>query len=208
MINLRFRLGQAFLFSVLISLAATNASADVRLAASLRSYGHARGHEASRLGMGRSGRESDRDVRNMSASAVTAADGTWRVDLPAVPQNAAAQTLTVTGKNTLTLQDVLVGDVWVASGQSNMDFGIGNDGRAAETIAQANEPQIRLFMVQDSSRFNPKALSVWLYLIILRASGGFVRRPSWAANGDGTVFQRSPITSEGKSIRSLAILSV
>jgi len=90
-----------------------------------------------------------------SGSAVAAADGTWRVDLPPVPENTAPQVLTVAGKNTITFQDVLVGDVWFASGQSNMDFGIGNDGHAAETIASANEPQIRLFMVTKQLSLQP-----------------------------------------------------
>ena len=90
-----------------------------------------------------------------SASAETAADGRWRVDLPAVPQNTKPQTLKVAGKNRLTFQDVLVGDVWFASGQSNMDFGIGNDARAAETIAKADEPQIRLFMVPRQLSLGP-----------------------------------------------------
>jgi sialate O-acetylesterase len=90
-----------------------------------------------------------------SGSAIAGADGTWLVDLPAVPQNTKPQVLTVAGKNTLTFQDVLVGDVWFASGQSNMDFGIGNDGHAAETIASANEPQIRLFMVTKQLSLQP-----------------------------------------------------
>src|SRR5882724_6522415 len=53
-----------------------------------------------------------------------AADGTWHVNLKAVDPNSEAGTLTVAGNNTLTFTDVLVGDVWVASGQSNMEFGI------------------------------------------------------------------------------------
>ena len=57
-----------------------------------------------------------------TGSAAAATDGTWRVDLPAVPESTAAQVLTVAGKNTVTFQDVLVGDVWFASGQSNMGF--------------------------------------------------------------------------------------
>ena len=91
-----------------------------------------------------------------SGSAIAGADGAWRVDLPPVPQNTAPQTLTVAGKNTLTFQDVLIGDVWVASGQSNMEFGIGNDDRGAAAIAQADEPQIRLFMVPKATSLDTK----------------------------------------------------
>lgn len=91
-----------------------------------------------------------------SGSAVAGADGTWRVDLPAVLQATAPQVLTVVGKNTVTLEDVLVGDVWVASGQSNMDFGIKNVERATETVAMADEPQIRLFMVPKQLSLRPQ----------------------------------------------------
>jgi sialate O-acetylesterase len=91
-----------------------------------------------------------------SGSAVAGGDGTWRVELPAVPPNTAPQSLKMAGHNTLTCQDVLVGDVWVAAGQSNMDFGIGNDERATETIAQANEPQLRLFMVPRQLALQPQ----------------------------------------------------
>ena len=92
-----------------------------------------------------------------SGSAVAAADGTWRVDLPSVAENTTPQVLTVAGKTTVTIQDVLVGDVWFASGQSNMDFGIGNDAKGPETVAAANEPQIRLFMVTRQLSLQPKS---------------------------------------------------
>src|SRR5215470_12154470 len=56
--------------------------------------------------------------------AVTKADakGNWRVTLPAQKANATGQRLTVTGKNKVELEDVLVGEVWVGSGQSNMEW--------------------------------------------------------------------------------------
>ena len=49
--------------------------------------------------------------------------------------------------NTLTFTDVLVGDVWVVSGQSNMEFGIQNDSRGKDAIANATDSQIRFFFV-------------------------------------------------------------
>ena len=48
-----------------------------------------------------------------TGSAVADADGKWRVDLKPFPPNPAPITLTVVGTNTLTFQDVLVGEVWV-----------------------------------------------------------------------------------------------
>ena len=55
-------------------------------------------------------------------SVATTADakGSWSVQLAAMKANATGQTMTITGKNTLTFDNVLVGDVWLCSGQSNM----------------------------------------------------------------------------------------
>jgi sialate O-acetylesterase len=90
-----------------------------------------------------------------SVATTTAADGTWRIDLPPVPANTAPQTLTIAGADSVTFQDVVVGDVWLASGQSNMDFGIGNVEHAADEIAKANEPQLRLFCVPHATSLTP-----------------------------------------------------
>lgn len=55
------------------------------------------------------------------ASAVTGADGKWRVKLPAMPASAEGRDFVVSGANTLTLKDVVVGEVWLCGGQSNME---------------------------------------------------------------------------------------
>jgi sialate O-acetylesterase len=88
------------------------------------------------------------------------AQGHWRVDLPAQPGNALGQTLTVTGKNLLVFQDVLVGDVWLASGGSNMALTLGqvigkNPGNNDAT-ANATNPALRLFIVRDQTGLFPQ----------------------------------------------------
>ncbi len=87
-------------------------------------------------------------------SATAGADGAWRVDFPA--QTADPKTLVVAGQNTVTYQDVAIGDVWVASGQSNMAFGITLDSRGAQAVAAANEPKIRLFRVMPATGLEPR----------------------------------------------------
>jgi sialate O-acetylesterase len=82
--------------------------------------------------------------------------GKWRVELAPLPGNSAPVTVTVTGKNTVTFSDVLVGEVWICSGQSNMEFGIGTDYRGAQAIAEANEPEIRLFFVPKATSLEPQ----------------------------------------------------
>ena len=54
-------------------------------------------------------------------SVTTGADGTWRVDIK-TPQAGGPHKITVSGKNTIEITDVLSGDVWICTGQSNMDF--------------------------------------------------------------------------------------
>jgi sialate O-acetylesterase len=82
--------------------------------------------------------------------------GNWRVELAPLPGGATPVTVTVKGKNTVTFSDVLIGEVWICSGQSNMEFGVGNDYHAAQTIAQANEPAIRLFLVPHATALEPQ----------------------------------------------------
>jgi len=70
--------------------------------------------------------------------------GRWSVYLPAGTAGGPFE-LTVKGTNTITLRDVLVGDVWVASGQSNMEMAVRSAKDARAEIAAANYPRIRLF---------------------------------------------------------------
>ena len=70
--------------------------------------------------------------------------GRWSLYLPAGAAGGPFE-LTVKASNTITLKDVLVGDVWVASGQSNMEMAVNGVKNAKDEIAAANYPQIRLF---------------------------------------------------------------
>jgi sialate O-acetylesterase len=70
--------------------------------------------------------------------------GRWSLYLPAGAAGGPFE-LTVKASNTITLKDVLVGDVWVASGQSNMEMGVEGVKDAGAEIAAANYPRIRLF---------------------------------------------------------------
>ena len=94
-------------------------------------------------------------VGSSTASAITGTDGRWRVDLTPLNASKDPVTMTVTGSNTLTFSDVLVGDVWVCSGQSNMEYGINSTTKAKEDIPKANRPMLRLFMVQKTFSFTP-----------------------------------------------------
>ena len=80
-------------------------------------------------------------------TAKAGADGKWTVKLDAVPANAQSATITIKGSSTKELKNVLVGEVWICSGQSNMGFNLSSVWDADLDIAQAKFPQIRLISV-------------------------------------------------------------
>ncbi|MFM7251039.1 MAG: sialate O-acetylesterase [Planctomycetaceae bacterium] len=87
-------------------------------------------------------------VRFGGAAAGTVAGpcGAWSVELPALPASSEPRDLVVAGEDTVVARDVVVGDVWLASGQSNMDWSLGGCD-APEEIAAAEHPGIRHFRV-------------------------------------------------------------
>jgi len=82
-------------------------------------------------------------------------DGKWRVDLAPLPAGGPF-TLTVKGRNTVKVADVLVGEVWVCSGQSNMEWPVSRALNATNEIAQADHPSIRLFIVRRHAAETPQ----------------------------------------------------
>jgi len=100
-----------------------------------------------------------------TAATVAGADGTWRVRLDPMPASAQGRELTVTGRNTVTFRDVLVGEVWICSGQSNMDMRLSGCNRP-EDIASADYPGIRHFLsaggAADAPRQDLPASAEWV----------------------------------------------
>jgi sialate O-acetylesterase len=80
-------------------------------------------------------------------SATAGDDGKWMVKLDPLKADSKAARLTVTGKNKVTLGNVLVGEVWICSGQSNMEWRLAQSMNAEAEITAANRPTIRLFNV-------------------------------------------------------------
>ena len=72
------------------------------------------------------------------------AKGNWRVSLPATPAG-GSYTLNVVGSNTVEITNILFGEVWVCSGQSNMQWGVNASNNSQAEIAAADYPNIRLF---------------------------------------------------------------
>jgi sialate O-acetylesterase len=86
----------------------------------------------------------------------TAKDGHWLVRLKRLKAGGPF-TLSITGDNTIVINNVLVGEVWLCSGQSNMAFQLSRAANAPEAIAAAADPQLRLFTVPRSVTDAPQA---------------------------------------------------
>lgn len=88
------------------------------------------------------------ELGDARSTATATARGEWIATLPARSAG-GPHTLTVSGPNTVRLQDVLVGEVWLCSGQSNMEMGVRMCANGEAEVAAANFPRIRLFMVPN-----------------------------------------------------------
>jgi sialate O-acetylesterase len=89
-------------------------------------------------------------------STTAAADGTWHVFLDAVMEYGGPHTLTVKGKNTVTFSDVLIGEVWVCAGQSNMQWSVNMSNDPDLEKAAAKFPNIRLISVPQVGTQEPQ----------------------------------------------------
>lgn len=79
-------------------------------------------------------------------------NGYWIANLGEMKADATGQKLIVAaGDETITIKDILIGEVWLCSGQSNMDWGINKIAHKDEEIAQGNLPTVRLFYVPRKS---------------------------------------------------------
>lgn len=103
------------------------------------------------------------------AKAVAGPSGRWTAHLPPL-LTGGPYTLSVAGPSraggvqAVTLRNVLVGDVWVCSGQSNMEFGLTMTRDADKEVAAANYPGIRLFVAQKSVALSPQQTTTGRWL--------------------------------------------
>jgi sialate O-acetylesterase len=90
--------------------------------------------------------------------------GKWRVDLKPLQLGEPAS-MKISGQNTVVLKDLLVGEVWLASGQSNMEWTVSNSDKPQEEIASANFPKIKMLKVPHKFSKQPlddAPLGLWL----------------------------------------------
>ncbi len=94
-------------------------------------------------------------INKKQASAITGHDGKWQVNLPGM-EAGGPFIMTITGATTITLKDVYIGEIWLASGQSNMEYPVGHAINGKQEIADANYQQIRFFTVSTVVSGEPK----------------------------------------------------
>jgi sialate O-acetylesterase len=134
-----------FLMLVAATACCTHARADVRLPAILGD------HMVLQQGPGRPvwgwadpGEQVVVSIAGQKQAVVADQQGNWKTTVELLQPGGPVE-MTVRGKNTLTIKDILIGEVWFCSGQSNMELGVAQAADAEKEIAQADYPQIRLF---------------------------------------------------------------
>jgi hypothetical protein len=102
-------------------------------------------------------------IQDQTQSATADASGKWMVRLSNLKTGGPLE-MTIAGKNTITVKDALIGEVWLGSGQSNMEFTVSKKvARFAglvnedDEIAAANYPKIRIFTEKQSKKYEPQS---------------------------------------------------
>jgi sialate O-acetylesterase len=148
---------KALLGCALLMASAVSASAAVKLPAVIGSgMVLQRGQPVPIWGWADKGEEVTVGFAGQSVAAKADAEGRWKVSLSKMEAGGPFE-MTIRGSSggSVTLNDILVGEVWVASGQSNMEMGIGSCNNAQAEIAAANYPKIRLFSVEKAKAAQP-----------------------------------------------------
>lgn len=144
---------KSLLFLLPVALGVPNVHADVTLPPLISDNVVLQSGSAAVWGKADPGEKVTVTLGKSKAAATASQDGKWSVKLLGLKPGEAG-VLTVEGKNKLTVQNVAVGEVWVCSGQSNMEMALkgrshpsGGVTNFEQEIADANHPQIRMFTV-------------------------------------------------------------
>ena len=90
-------------------------------------------------------------------NATAGADGKWKLQLAPMPASDAPRELKITGKDSSAIiSDVLIGDVWLAGGQSNMGFPLNSAHNAKDELPQAGDSRLRFFRVKTKTASEPQ----------------------------------------------------
>jgi sialate O-acetylesterase len=156
--NLRLGSGVAAASACLVFLASAQRESlgDVKVPAIFGPHMVLQRHQKDRIwGWAEPGEEVTVKIDGQTHSTKAGTDGSWQVMLDPM-QAGGPYTLSVTGKNTLELDDVLVGEVWICSGQSNMQWPVVAAKDFDVEMNAANQPRIRLISVPQVGTQEPQ----------------------------------------------------
>lgn len=143
------------LLTALVPLLALSAQADVTLNGMFAdNMVLQRGMELPIWGFADPGEEVTVSACGQTKSATADGEGRWRVRLDPIEMEGAFP-VTISGENEIVLQNVVMGDVWICSGQSNMVWTVQNSVNGADEVANANFPLIRLCQVKRATATEP-----------------------------------------------------
>ena len=155
--------GQLLLGVVLaVLMGAATAAADVKLPAVISdNMVLQQGRQVAIWGTADAGEQVTVSLGEQKETATADSDGKWKVELGPLKAGGPFE-MTVAGKTTVTVHNVLVGEVWVCSGQSNMEFTVitpyaGGVMNAEQEVAAANYPLMRLFIVKKAVASKPQS---------------------------------------------------
>lgn len=147
--NLPLKPMSAVLLALLIHFPQTSAFADVRLPGFFGNHMVMQRNVDLRIwGWCDPGELVHVNLNGSQSSTKGTSEGTWRVTLPPMKASSQPLTLRVEGKNKIEITDVLVGEVWLCSGQSNMEWTVAASTNATAEIAAADFPMIRHLKIE------------------------------------------------------------
>ncbi len=96
-------------------------------------------------------------LNGIAVTTTAGSDGRWQVSVQP-PAAGGPYTMTIDGSQHLSFTDILVGDVWICGGQSNMQFGMGMVTNSAAEVLAATNSNIRLFMPTPTAAYAPASV--------------------------------------------------
>lgn len=146
------------LASLLLLLAAAAAQAEPRFAAFFGDHMVLQRDRPLQVwGHGRMGERLEIEIAGRRAAAAVARDGRWRATLSALPAGGPHELVLRHAGGSTRLTDVLVGDLWLAGGQSNMEWKLAHAEGGEREVAEGDDAQIRALRVPQVAALRPQA---------------------------------------------------
>ena len=113
------------------------------------------------------------EIAGHTVTATAGPDGRWQAQIQP-PAAGGPYTLKLVGASTIELHGVLVGDVWLCGGQSNMYLGLGQARDGTDEVKAADQPEMRLYLVQQHAAYSPAAVPQGSWKVCSpQTAGGF-----------------------------------